>query len=92
MAVANLPIGIDAHMVGTHETGNETYIVQLSAALARLGGHTYNLYTPDPGAIPDEIRSHANVAVRSFRKVPSVVRIPLLYPRLARRDHLACCI
>jgi glycosyltransferase involved in cell wall biosynthesis len=31
-------IAIDAHMVGERETGNETYIVNLAAALLRLAG------------------------------------------------------
>lgn len=75
-------------MVGAHETGNETYVVQLSAALARLGGHTYNLYTPNPNAIPSDLRTHPSINVRSFARVPSFVRIPFVYPKLARRDHL----
>lgn len=88
MADSSLPIGIDAHMVGAHETGNETYVVQLSLALARLVGHTYNLYTPNPGALPNELRRHRSIAVRPFRDVPSFVRIPFVYPRLAKRDRL----
>src|SRR6476660_7739288 len=48
---APVSVAIDAHMVGTHETGNETYVVQLASALARLGGYEYKLYTPLPQAI-----------------------------------------
>ncbi|MEO5952114.1 MAG: glycosyltransferase family 1 protein [Chloroflexia bacterium] len=83
------PIGIDAHMVGAHETGNETYVVQLSAALAKLGGHTYNLYTPNPQYIPSDLSTHPSINIRSFPIVPAFVRIPFVYPKLARRDHLS---
>jgi glycosyltransferase involved in cell wall biosynthesis len=75
-------------MVGTHETGNETYIVQLAEALGRLGGYDYRLYTPVPEAIPPQVLSSPSVSVRAFANVPSFVRIPWLYPRLARRDEL----
>jgi glycosyltransferase involved in cell wall biosynthesis len=75
-------------MVGTHETGNETYVVHLSEALGRLGGYNYNLYTPLPGAIPVELRLTHTISVRPFPNVPSFVRIPLVYPFLARRDRL----
>lgn len=44
-------VAIDAHMVGTHETGNETYVVQPASALARLGGYHYKLYIPLPQVI-----------------------------------------
>ncbi len=93
MAPPDLPtsptIGIDAHMVGTHETGNETYVVQLSVALGALDGYHYNLYTPLPDAIPPDLRTVAPISIRPLPSVPSFVRIPFLYPQLARRDRLA---
>ena len=82
-------IGIDAHMVGTRETGNETYVVQLAAALGRLGGHKYRLYTPHPERLPATLAQAPNLSVRAFPDVPSFVRIPWLYPRLACADGLA---
>jgi glycosyltransferase involved in cell wall biosynthesis len=33
-----MKVGIDAHMVGAHETGNETYVRGLIQGLARIGG------------------------------------------------------
>jgi glycosyltransferase involved in cell wall biosynthesis len=76
-------------MVGTHETGNETYVVQLAEALGRLGGYGYRLYTPHPKDVPPEVFSSPAVSVRAFRDVPSFMRIPWLYPRLARKDGLS---
>ncbi len=82
-------IGLDAHMVGTRETGNETYVVQLAAALGQLGGYDYTLYTPHPELLPAELAQAPHLSVRAFPDVPSFVRIPWLYPRLARADGLA---
>jgi len=85
-------IGIDAHMVGTQETGNETYVVELAAALGKLGGYHYKLYTPIPQEMPLELRRACEqseaLSVRVFPDVPSFIRIPFLYPRLARQDRL----
>lgn len=83
---APLSVAIDAHMVGTHETGNETYVVQLASALARLGGYEYKLYTPLPQAIPQQIAASECVSIHSFGNVPAFVRIPWLYPRMAAED------
>jgi glycosyltransferase involved in cell wall biosynthesis len=79
-------VAIDAHMVGTHETGNETYVVQLTSALARLGGYDYKLYTPRPQAIPSQIAASECVSIHSFGNIPAFVRIPWLYPRMAAED------
>lgn len=81
-------IAIDAHMVGERETGNETYVVGLAGALGRLGGHNYTLLTPKPGVLPATLRSLPHLSVRPFPNLPSFLRIPLLYPRLARRDGI----
>jgi glycosyltransferase involved in cell wall biosynthesis len=81
-----LSVAIDAHMVGTHETGNETYVVQLTSALARLGGYDYKLYTPRPQAIPSQIAASECVSIHSFGNVPAFVRIPWLYPRMVGED------
>lgn len=79
-------MAIDAHMVGAHETGNETYVVHLASALARLGGYKYKLYTPRPHAIPPQIAASECVSIHSFGNVPAFVRIPWLYPRMAAED------
>ena len=81
-----ITIAFDGHMIGTQETGNETYAGQLAAALGRLGGYDYRLYTSHPEALPAAFRDAAGLTVRPFPDVPSAVRIPWLYPRLARAD------
>ena len=82
-------IGIDAHMVGTRETGNETYVVKLASALASLGEYEYLLYTPHPERLPAQLREKPGLRVRRFPNVPSLARIPVLYPRIARQDGLS---
>src|SRR5690242_13331619 len=79
-------IALDGHMIGTGETGNETYARSLAEALGRLGGYEYRLYTPDPTAVPPTLRTLPHLAVRPFRDVPAYVRIPWLYPRLVQAD------
>jgi glycosyltransferase involved in cell wall biosynthesis len=76
-------------MVGTRETGNETYVVQLASALAEIGGYEYRLYTPHPEKLPPELGERPGLRVRAFPNVPSFVRIPFIYPRMAREDRLA---
>ncbi|HEX6608223.1 MAG TPA: hypothetical protein VF276_15075, partial [Chloroflexia bacterium] len=79
-------IALDVHMIGARETGNETYATELAAALGRLGGYQYLLYTPHPDALPARLRAQPNLAARPFANLPSAVRIPWLYPRLVRAD------
>ncbi len=81
-------IAIDAHMVGTGETGNETYIRGLSAGLRALDSdHDYLLYTPDPALIPDAILGDR---IRARQVVPgdNFRRLGLAMPRAALRDRL----
>jgi glycosyltransferase involved in cell wall biosynthesis len=81
---AGLRIALDVHMVGTRESGNETYMGQLAAALGRLGGYEYLLYTDKPAALPAEVASHGSI--RPFPQVPLWLRKPWLYPRLLKAD------
>jgi glycosyltransferase involved in cell wall biosynthesis len=76
-------------MVGTRETGNETYVVELASALAQIGGYDYRVYTPQPEKLPRELRAQPGLRIRTFPDVPSFVRIPFLYPRMAREDNLS---
>ena len=55
-------IALDVHMIGARETGNETYATELAAALGRLGGYQYLLYTPHPAALPARLRAQPNLA------------------------------
>lgn len=80
-------IGIDAHMVGSHETGNETYIVGLAEGLIALGGYRYRIYTPRPAAFPGHSQLRKDL-LRVIPDVPAVARLGWLYPALARQDKL----
>ncbi|HUS16065.1 MAG TPA: glycosyltransferase, partial [Chloroflexia bacterium] len=82
-------IAFDAHMIGSQETGNETYAAALATALAHLGAYHYRLYTPRPAALPSALRTAPGVSVHAFRALPAPLRIPLLYPLLVRQDHAA---
>jgi len=52
-------VGIDAHMVGTQETGNETYIGQLATALVSWGATitlcTLPIRTQSPRCVRREV-------------------------------------
>ena len=81
-------IAIDAHMVGTHETGNETYVRGLVGGLRQIDGRNeYALYTTDPALLPP-----AMVGGRFRpRRIAPGANIPRLLwgmPRAARRDRL----
>jgi glycosyltransferase involved in cell wall biosynthesis len=81
-------IAIDAHMVGTGETGNETYVRGLVGGLREVGGgHEYLLYTPEPGLLPPSMLGER---VRARRVVPAdnLRRVGMAMPRAARRDRL----
>lgn len=81
-------IAIDAHMVGTGETGNETYIGGLVGGLRDLGAaHDFLLYTPDPALIPPSL---LGARMRARRVVPAdnFRRVGLAMPRAARQDRL----
>ncbi|GAC1634934.1 MAG: glycosyltransferase family 1 protein [Chloroflexota bacterium] len=73
-------VGFDAHMVGQHETGNETYALGLLSGLDEIGFavDTY-AFAPTPGTIH---RFHATWPHQSY------IRIPITNPLLARRDRL----
>lgn len=75
---------LDGHMIGARETGNETYIVQLSAALDKMGGYDYRLYTSHADALPPGIDAGGSLTVEPLPDLPSLIRIPFYYPRLAR--------
>jgi glycosyltransferase involved in cell wall biosynthesis len=77
-------VAIDGHMIGTQETGNETYIVQLAAALGDIGGHDYRLYGTHLDAAPAELRDKPHLDLRRLPDLPSPVRIAWLYPRIVR--------
>lgn len=83
-------IAFDGHMIGSRETGNETYAAELAGALGHIGGYEYLLYTPRPEAARC-LEDTPHLALRTFRPLPSALRIPCQYPRLLRADR-ACLL
>jgi len=81
-------IGIDAHMLGSRETGNETYVRNLLRSLATIDSENqYISYLLNRNAVSD-LDLGSNFSQRQMRLVPSIVRIPLALPLAARRDRL----
>jgi len=78
-------VALDVHMVGTHETGNETYATELALALGRTGECETLLYTPNPGSFPER---PVTGRIRKTPGVPSAIRLSLIYPWLAFRDNV----
>lgn len=80
-------IAIDAHMVGTRGTGNETYVVNLSKALASIDTtNEYRLYTYNPALLPGELLRPSNFSALRVRPALSAIRIPLSMPFLSWKD------
>ena len=81
-------IAIDAHMVGTHETGNETYVRGLVGGLRQIDARNdYALYTTDPALLPTTMLGER---FRPRRITPSanIPRLAWGMPRAARQDRL----
>lgn len=81
-------IGIDAHMVGQCETGNESYIVGVVTGLRRLDEHNeYCIFTLDRlGPFAGLETTHFQIA-RIWPANP-LIRIPLSTPFLAKQHRL----
>jgi len=77
-----MKIGIDAHMVGRRATGNETYVVNLARALARVDGgeHDYTLYVDPQAAAGPPVVPDARFRQRPLRPRMPLVRIPVSLP------------
>jgi len=80
-------IAIDAHMVGTRETGNETYVVGLSKALASIDTvNEYRLCTHNPALLPAELLRPSNFTALRVKPAVSIIRIPLSMPYLSWKE------
>lgn len=80
-------IAIDAHMVGTRETGNETYVLNLVKALGKIDRHNdYFLLSHDPSLLPAELLGRPNFSTVHVLPSTSLVRIPISMPYLAWRE------
>ena len=81
-------IAIDAHMVGTHETGNETYIRGLVGGLHTVDAYNaYLLYTTDPALLPPRL-VNGRFQPRRISPGGNIPRVGYAMPRAARHDHL----
>jgi len=82
-------IGIDAHMLGRAETGNETYILELVRHAPRLApAHRFFVYVEEPAAIPAEARAYSNVFVKPLQSHSAARRLLWELPRRAAQDAL----
>lgn len=78
---------IDAHMVGENETGNETYIVNLVAALAGLGSeHEFIIAAAHDEEVRKRLPDGARVRIRHVSANPAR-RLLCDLPALARRER-----
>lgn len=83
----SMRVGIDVHMVGEQETGNETYVVNLVRTLARSDdGHMYIAFTPHPSAMDEAIGAPSR-AVRIWPRLP-LLRVLVGIPVFACRHRI----
>jgi glycosyltransferase involved in cell wall biosynthesis len=84
-----LRIGIEAHVVGRRQTGNERVVTNLVTALLGACDHQLVLYFTHPEAAASwRARGHPRTLVRLIRAAHPLVRIPLVLPLRAARDRL----
>lgn len=82
-------IGIDVHMVGEQETGNETYVINLlRALLAREDSNEYVPLTPRPSAFEAALGPSSRTRAVRVHPAPSLLRVPLGIPLAAYRHSL----
>jgi glycosyltransferase involved in cell wall biosynthesis len=82
-------IGVDAHMLGLNETGNETYVFELLRALASLTlDDRILVYVERPEALPAEFKHAPHISIVPYRTKSGTRRLLLELPRLAARDRL----
>lgn len=82
-------IGIDGHMIGHNETGNETYIVELVRALAtQPSGDYFTLYVERPEAVPSPLLHAPHIRVVPLETRSSAQRLLWELPHRAARDRL----
>ena len=84
---SRLRIGIDAHAVGEHATGNERFIANVVREMRALCDHQLVLFFTSAAAAaawPVDQRTQ----VRLVRPAHPLVRVPFAMPRLVRREKL----
>jgi len=82
-AARDIRPALDAHVVGRHKTGNETYVVNLATALARRSDVQPLAYV-DPGVIWP---LPGGPETRELSWQSAFLRIPVELPMRARRDR-----
>ncbi len=85
-------IGIDAHMAGSRETGNETYVLNLLRTLPKVDAERRFEYEATVLAAGMTLRSlvqETNTRIVRVRPALSLVRIPASMPLVAMRDRLS---
>lgn len=81
-------IGIDAHMVGHGETGNETYIVGLVAGLGQVDqSNEYRIVLEDR-SVAASLSLRSNFIPVTIRPRNAFVRVPVSMPWQAARERL----
>jgi glycosyltransferase involved in cell wall biosynthesis len=80
-------IGIDAHAIGTQAGGNETYMWELLKALEEHAPVTDIVAFADPHG-SDELAASIRFPVRRLASGSSYLRVPILLPRMARRERV----
>ena len=74
-------IALDVHVIGEHETGNETYTLNLARALlACAPERTFGLFTPHPERLPADLLSAVNARVVPMPIGNHLLRVPLALP------------
>jgi glycosyltransferase involved in cell wall biosynthesis len=73
-------VAVDLHLLGSRETGNETYARELAIALCARSNFDFRLLVPDRTVLPHDLRSHPGVI--EIGRLPSAIRVGFQYPRL----------
>jgi glycosyltransferase involved in cell wall biosynthesis len=79
-------VAIDAHMIGSRETGNESYTLNLLCGLAALpeDGDVYQVLTPDPERLAKRFTAPPWFEVHRVWPRASMLRIPVGMPLALR--------
>ncbi|MGQ0669033.1 MAG: glycosyltransferase, partial [Actinomycetota bacterium] len=89
MSDRRLRIGVDAHVIGRRQTGNERFLTNLVRAIRALSPHELFLYFTEEGAASDwRRRGDERTTVRLVRPRNPFARIPVSLPLRARRDRV----
>jgi glycosyltransferase involved in cell wall biosynthesis len=87
--MAGLRIGIDAHSIGSRQSGNETYYRSLLQALGRADTkHDYVVYGTNLSALLDLQLDRQRFRISPVRPAARLARISLVMPLKTHRDQL----